>query len=151
LVLHGPSTGAGLYDEDWEAWQAMEDLAQSGKVKRLGVSNCSLEQVQELYEGVKIKPRFLQNRCYARSQWDRRCREFCRSHDMIYQGCSLLPATPSALASRRVQDLAQKYRKTIPQVVFRFCLSIQMLPLTGTTSAQHLREDLDVEDFELSP
>lgn len=49
-----------------------------------------------------------------------------------------------------MQALAVKYAKTIPQITFRFALQIGILPLTGTTDPQHMRDDLDINDFELS-
>ena len=47
--------------------------------------------------------------------------------------------------------IAKKYGRSVSQVVFRFALDVGMIPLTGTTSAEHMRADLDVFDFELAP
>ena len=49
-----------------------------------------------------------------------------------------------------MQDAGIKYDKTIPQIIFRFVVHIGMLPLTGTTNPQHMKDDLDINDFELS-
>src|SRR5690606_24175157 len=75
-VLHGPSRRAGLHAEDWDAWRAMEALHDSGRVRLLGVSNVTLEQLQTLHGRARVKPRFVQNRCYADRGWDRRIRDF---------------------------------------------------------------------------
>ena len=61
-VLHGPFTGRGLRDEDWETWGAMENLQKEAAVKHVGVSNFNLAQLQELHRQAKIKPSFVQNR-----------------------------------------------------------------------------------------
>src|SRR5262245_38136920 len=91
-LLHGPTLRTGLAAPDWEAWRAMEGLASSGRVRRIGVSNVSLAQLAELYEGARVKPVFVQNRCYARDGWDRQVRAFCAARGLVYQGFSLLTA-----------------------------------------------------------
>ncbi|HEX2671038.1 MAG TPA: aldo/keto reductase, partial [Polyangiaceae bacterium] len=89
-VLHGPSSRRGLSAEDWQAWRAMEALAQAGQVRWLGVSNVSREQLEALYAGANVPPQFVQNRCYAHAGWDGAVRALCRSHGSVYQGFSLL-------------------------------------------------------------
>jgi diketogulonate reductase-like aldo/keto reductase len=150
-VLHGPSQRVGLGPADWSAWRAMEAIRAAGKVHHLGVSNVSLEQLKLLVEQAQTAPRFVQNRCYASRQWDRGVREFCRANDIIYQGFSLLTANRVELNHPQVQQLARKHQRTPAQIIFRFALDIGMLPLTGTTSADHMRADLVVQSFRLEP
>src|SRR5262245_10230723 len=71
-VLHGPTQRAGLDAADWEAWRAMEAIHDSGRARLLGVSNFTLEQLQRLFRQARVRPRFVQNRCYAAQGWDRR-------------------------------------------------------------------------------
>jgi diketogulonate reductase-like aldo/keto reductase len=49
-----------------------------------------------------------------------------------------------------MQTLSTKYSKTIPQITFRFALQLGILPLTGTTDSQHMKDDLNVGNFELA-
>lgn len=150
FVLHGPSQRFGLAADDWEAWRAMESLYDAGRVRRLGVSNVTLEQLDELCQQARVKPRFVQNRCFAVLGWDHNIRAYCAANNIVYQGFSLLTANRDALAHRDVVRIAERHGRTLPQIVFRFALQIGMLPLTGTSSAQHMREDLAVFDFELT-
>jgi diketogulonate reductase-like aldo/keto reductase len=149
-ILHGPSHIAGLTDADWQAWRAMEDAARTGRVALIGVSNVSAEQLATLTASTGIAPAFVQNRCFARTRWDEGVRTFCGAHDIVYQGFSLLTANREVLASPQVGAIAKRHGKTLAQVVFRFALEIAMMPLTGTSDRQHMREDLDVFDFALS-
>lgn len=149
-VLHGPEWNRGLSPGDLEVWRAMEGLAASGAVKLLGVSNIRLEQLQALVDMVEITPAFVQNRCYARTGWDAGVRAFCREHDILYQGFSLLTANMAELNHPKVHQIAERLGASVPQVVFRFALQAGMIPLTGTTSPSHMQEDLAVYDLELS-
>lgn len=150
-VLHGPSRRVGLISDDWEAWRAMEGLHDSGRVRWLGISNISLEQLQALYELARIRPTFVQNRCYAVQGWDRDIREFCGPREIVYQGFSLLTANRDVLVRPYLVQLARDYGRTPAEIVFRFARDVGMLPLTGTTSLAHMQADLSVRDFTLTP
>ena len=89
---------------DWPGDGRLGGLAGDGSHSRqrpgrlLGVSNVTLEQLQALCRQAQIRPRFVQNRCYAARGWDRDVREFCAPNGMVYQGFSLLTANRRALA-----------------------------------------------------
>lgn len=146
-VLHGPSQRRGLSAGDREVWRAMEELP----VRSLGASNIGLDQLGELRAFAKIQPTFVQNRCYARTNWDAAVRAFCRQHGIIYQGFSLLTANLAELRGPRFREIVARTGRTPAQVVFRFARQVGMLPLTGTTDPAHMREDLAIDDFALSP
>lgn len=150
-LLHGPTRRVGLAADDWAAWRAMEALHAAGRVRLLGVSNVSLDQLAALCAGARVRPRFVQNRCYASRGWDRDVRAFCAANGVAYQGFSLLTANPGVLADARLLRLAAKYGRTPAQVVFRFALDAGMIPLTGTTDPAHMREGLDAFAFRLDP
>jgi len=149
-LLHGPTQGTGLTQADWEAWRAMEAIHASGRARLLGVSNFTLEQLERLFREARVRPRFVQNRCYASRGWDRRVREFCKTHDLVYQGFSLLTANRESLQHPELLRIAKRYGRSVSQIVFRFALDVGMLPLTGTTNPDHMRADLDVLDFRLT-
>jgi diketogulonate reductase-like aldo/keto reductase len=150
-LLHGPTQRVGLASADWEAWRAMEDVHQSGRARLLGVSNFSLQQLQLLCQKARVRPRFVQNRCYAARGWDREIRAFCAANALVYQGFSLLTANREALARPELSRIAARHGRTTSQIVFRFALDLGMVPLTGTTDAHHMRADLEVFDFRLEP
>ncbi|MCE9606592.1 MAG: aldo/keto reductase [Planctomycetia bacterium] len=150
-VLHGPSKRVGLAAPDWEAWRAMEALHADGRAGLLGISNVSAAQLKLLCEKAKVRPSFVQNRCFAVQGWDRDIRKFCRANEIVYQGFSLLTANREALAHPELLHLAQRHGRTVAQIVFRFALDVDMVPLTGTTNAAHMQADLDALNFRLSP
>lgn len=149
-VLHGPTRRTGLAGADWEAWRAMEAVHDSGRARLLGVSNVTREQLEALCADARVRPRFVQNRCYAVHGWDRGVRAFCKSNGITYQGFSLLTANRAVLTHPELVRIAEKYGRTPAQVVFRFALDAGMVPLTGTTDPEHMAEDLGVFDFRLT-
>lgn len=148
-VLHGPASGHGWTRSDQEAWDAMIALREAGRTRFLGVSNVSLRHLEQLCAGGTEEPAFVQNRCFARTGWDRSVRAFCRSRNITYQGFSLLTANPEVLEHPDVADLAARLRATPEQVVFRFSRLAGMLPLTGTTDRAHMEEDLAASSLAL--
>lgn len=151
LVLHGPMYRRGLAEEDWAAWRAMEAAHASGRARLLGVSNVTAEQLEELCGLARVRPAFVQNRCYASAGWDARVRAVAGRHDVVYQGFSLLTANEHALRRPEVSAIAAAHGRTTAEIVLRFALQLGMIPLTGTTSAAHMRDDLSIYDFALAP
>ncbi|MCP5003636.1 MAG: aldo/keto reductase [Planctomycetes bacterium] len=149
-LLHGPYNQPGLENEDWEVWRAIEELYKTGKTRFIGISNVNILQLQLLTEKAEIKPMVVQNRCFANQGWDKEVREFCQANDIVYEGFSLLTANPFVWQNPRVIKISKEFGKTPEQVVFRFTMQMGIHPLTGTTSEQHMKEDLEVMDFKLN-
>lgn len=149
LVLHSPLPSA---KQTQEAWCAMEALVDSGQVRQIGISNCyQLSLLDSLYERARIKPAVVQNRFYADTRFDASIRAWCRQHSVIYQSFWTLTANPKALTSAIITKLSAKYERTAPQILFRYLTQLDVAPLTGTTSEQHMQEDLAIFEFQLDP
>jgi len=149
-VLHGPYNYPGLGQEDAEVWASMEAIHATGAAKALGISNVNIMQLEMLYANAKVKPSVVQNRCYAVKGWDRPVRTFCKEHKILYQGFSLLTANPFVMEHPFVEAIAKRWGATEEQVVFRFAQQVGMNPLTGTTSPEHMKQDLEVGKWELT-
>lgn len=149
LILHSP-----LADKQqlMEVWRAMEALFKTGGVRQLGISNCyELQQFEFLYQNADIKPALLQNRFYKDTHYDREIRTFCRQHQVLYQGFWTLTANPGVLQHDVIRDLSEQYQRSTAQVFFRFLNQIGIIPLTGTTSVEHMLDDLAIFEFMLTP
>ena len=77
-------------------------------------------------------------------------RDFCREHGIVYQGFSLLTANQEVLQHPLTADLAKAANSTPAQIIFSFARSIGILPLTGTSNAEHMKQDLNSRDLILS-
>ena len=144
-LLHGPSRSHGLGPQDREAWAAIEQLP----VGAIGISNVNAGQLKDLLSIAHVRPKFVQNRCYASTGWDRDVRALCYAENIQYQGFSLLTANRNVVA--RLGPLAAKYSVQPAQIVFRFAQQLGMLPLTGTKDPRHMKQDLAAGDFTLTP
>jgi diketogulonate reductase-like aldo/keto reductase len=149
-VFHGPYQRQGLGAADWEVWTAIEGLYRSGKTKMIGISNVTPEQLTQLCAKAAVKPMMVQNRCYAALGWDKEVREICRTHGVIYQGFSLLTANREVFSDPTMRAIAQRLKTGLAQVVFRFAMQVGMLPLTGTSNEQHMKDDLQAERLTLT-
>ena len=148
LLLHSPLPAVA---QTLQVWRAMEALFDAGGVRYLGISNCyRLEQLRALRDAARIKPVLVQNRFYADTGYDREIRAFCRQQRIVYQSFWTLTANPQILSHRMVAQLASRYGRTPAQILFRYLVQTDVVPLTGTRSQAHMREDLEIFDFQLS-
>jgi len=148
LVLHSPMAPHPLL---MKAWNAMEKIQKTGGARQLGISNCyDTDVIRSLYADSGVKPAIIQNRFYQETGYDEDLRHWCSDHEVIYQSFWTLTANPHILASNIIRSIAWKYKKTEAQIFFRYLSLSGIVPLTGTTSEQHMREDLGIFDFELS-
>lgn len=148
LVLHSPLFP---YRNLLKVWRAMEALYRSGQVRQLGISNCyDLELFERLCDDAEVKPAVLQNRFYPQSGYDIELRRRCDEGGIIYQSFWSLTANPHLLRSQTFRELAEKYGRDEVQILYRYLSQIGIVPLNGSTSQEHIKEDLRIFEFELS-
>ncbi|MCX4188007.1 aldo/keto reductase family protein [Methylophaga sp. OBS4] len=148
LILHSP---LDTYPRTLMAWHAMEQIQQQGGAQQLGISNCyQLDTVKALYADAEIKPTILQNRFVQETNYDAELRAWCREHSITYQSFWTLTANPHILHHPTMASLAQQHKATPEQILFCYLGQIDIVPLTGTTSVQHMQQDLASFDINLS-
>jgi diketogulonate reductase-like aldo/keto reductase len=149
LVLHSPLSTAA---QTLTVWRAFESRVEAGQVRQLGISNCyELGALDLLYRQSRLKPVVLQNRFHAATGYDHDLRQYCDRQAIVYQSFWTLTANPDVLANPTIATLSARHRRTAPQILFRYLTQAGIVPLTGTRSETHMREDLSIFDFELSP
>jgi diketogulonate reductase-like aldo/keto reductase len=151
FVLHGPISNDGWTEPDGEVWQAMRKERDAGRTRWLGVSNVGLEHLEQMKASGAELPAFVQNRCFARYGWDREVRAFCQEHKIAYQGFSLLTANREVLDHAAFSSVAAKLNAAPAQVIFAFARQVGMIPMTGTSSAEHMNQDLASLELTLPP
>ena len=151
FVLHGPASNYDWTEYDAEVWEAMRKQRANGRTRAIGVSNVSLSHLEQMVAAGTENPAFVQNRCYASLGWDREVRHFCRERGIVYQGFSLLTANVDVLHHALVRSLATSLNTTAPQIIFAFSRAIGILPLAGTSNAEHMTQDLASLNLALPP
>ncbi len=142
LLLHSPLFP---YANLLKAWSVFEALFDKGEVRQIGISNCyDLSLLQKLYEHARVKPSVVQNRFYADVHYDKALRTWSQQRGILYQSFWTLSANPHLLHSHDIQTMAQAYGKSAEQIFYRYVIQKGIIPLNGTTSASHMKEDLTI-------
>ena len=137
LLIHGPERRDRLTENDWQVWKELERIYDEKRVRAIGISNASAAQVEELWLRSRVKPSFVQNRCYPMIAWDPSVRAVCLARGIVYQAFSLvreewLRAPALAAIARSLGDSV-----TEAQVLYAYAWTSGLLPMTGTTNALH--------------
>lgn len=149
LLLHSPLFP---YSNLLKAWKVFELLFEKGDVRQIGISNCyDLSLLQKLYKDAQIKPSVVQNRFYADTYYDKTLRIWTQERGIIYQSFWTLSANPHLLHSLIIQNIANIYAKSAEQIFYRYVTQEDIIPLNGTTSSWHMKEDLSIFEFTLKP
>jgi diketogulonate reductase-like aldo/keto reductase len=147
VLLHSPMPTMA---KTLAVWRTLESLVEAKTIRQIGISNCyELKDLTTLYEAARFKPAVVQNRFYADTHYDKEIRAFCDQQQIIYQSFWTLSANPQLLASAPITAMSSTYNRTTAQILFRYLTQIGIVPLTGTKSEVHMREDLAIFDFEL--
>ena len=148
VLLHSPMP---TLTQTQAIWRALEASVDTGRVRQLGISNCyRLDDLEGLFDAARIKPAFVQNRFYSDTNYDREIRAYCNRQQITYQSFWTLSANPQLLTHQTLTGSAAIHKRTPAQILFRYLTQIGVVPLTGTRSETHMREDLSIFDFELS-
>ena len=130
-----------------ESWKAMEEAVEAGKIKSIGVSNFRPHHLKPLLETAKIVPAVNQIMLNP-SDMQPDLVSFNNEHGIINEGYSPL-GTGKIFEVDELEDLAEKYNKSIAQVVLRWSLQHNFLPLPKTVTKERVWENADIFDFEL--
>ncbi|KAF9698020.1 hypothetical protein EKO04_004500 [Ascochyta lentis] len=139
LLLHSPLP---TLDETLQAWRLLETYVPH-HIKALGISNVTLPVLREIYDASTVKPSVVQNRFYPQTRYDGPLRAFCKDHGITYQSFWTLTGNPKLLRSKPVVELAQAAEVSLPTALYALVMDLGVEVLNGTTSAEHMKEDLE--------
>jgi len=146
LLLHSPlDTPEGTL----EAWKALRQLQQEGKVGFIGLSNCYRIRIL-LALGREAPVNVVQNRWFEGNGWDKDMLDYCNSNGIQYQSFWTLTGSPSLLRHPLLQDIALKYECTPAQAVYAIAQSFGVVPLAGSTSEKHMLDGIRARDLRIA-
>eukprot|EP00746_Dinoflagellata_sp_MGD_P016202 gnl/MRDRNA2_/MRDRNA2_136450_c0_seq1.p1 gnl/MRDRNA2_/MRDRNA2_136450_c0~~gnl/MRDRNA2_/MRDRNA2_136450_c0_seq1.p1 ORF type:complete len:676 (+),score=130.99 gnl/MRDRNA2_/MRDRNA2_136450_c0_seq1:83-2029(+) len=145
------------FEDVLRVWRVFEEFHDRGTAKFIGISNCNDPKFfQRLYESARVKPTFLQNRFYSKSQFDPSLRRFCIDQGVKYESFWILSVNKlftetfihsMPLSFNKVMtQLASKYSKTPAQIYFAFTRAQGIIPVSGAKTAERMRQDLELAD-----
>ncbi|MCC4045550.1 aldo/keto reductase [Enterococcus gallinarum] len=151
FLIHWPNPVK--FRDNWqsanaETWRAMEELYQAGKIKAIGVSNFLPHHFEELKKTATICP--MVNQIFlAPGELQKEVVSYCQEHNVLLEAYSPL-GTGKIFDVPEMQELSDKYGKTIAQIAIRWSLQHGFLPLPKSVTPSRIEENLAVFDFELS-
>ena len=151
FLIHWPNPVK--FRDNWqsanaETWRAMEELYQAGKIKAIGVSNFLPHHFEELKKTATIFP--MVNQIFlAPGELQKEVVSYCQEHNVLLEAYSPL-GTGKIFDVPEMQELFDKYGKTIAQIAIRWSLQHGFLPLPKSVTPSRIEENLAVFDFELS-
>ena len=144
-LLHWPYPFLWKYQ-----WKKMEELYLNGEVKAIGVCNFEIDKLEELLSFCRVPPVINQIERHPLFQ-QREITEYCNAHHI-----QVMCYSPVARADKDLMNhptlvrIAEKYHKTINQVILRWDIDTGTIPIPGASSRPHIFENADVFDFRLT-
>jgi diketogulonate reductase-like aldo/keto reductase len=132
------------------AYKAMERAVKAGKVKSLGLSNFSKEQIEEVIAATEIKPAFLQVEAhpyYPQTELKAYLEGFGAKVMAWYP---LGHGDKALLEEPVLTELAKKYGKSTAQVILRWHTQVGNVVIPGSKNPDHIKDNIDLFDFTLS-
>jgi D-xylose reductase len=144
-----------------DTWRAMEDLVNKGLVRNIGVSNFGVSLIRDLLTQVRVRPSVLQIESHPYLTQSKLIR-YCQEENIVVTAFSPLGAPSyiplgmakgddSVLELTAVKEIALQHRKTAAQIVLKWGVQRGTAVIPKSSKVERLRENLDLDGFELSP
>ncbi|NJA60996.1 aldo/keto reductase [Streptomyces sp. NEAU-H3] len=152
MLIHSPQPWDDFRGGDYaqgnrEAWRALEDAHQAGKIRAVGVSNFRQHDLENILEGARVVPQVNQLLVHA-GNTPSGLLAYCESKQILVEAYSPI-AHGAILENTDVQAMAHKYGVSVPQLCIRYTLQLGTVSLPKTANPEHMRSNADVA-FEIS-
>lgn len=143
-LIHQP------YNDYYGAWRALEELYAEGKAHSIGVDNFTQDKLADFLFWNKVKPAVNLVECNAFFQREDE-RLYMESKNIQMQAWSPLAAGQGRLfENKTLCVIANTHNKSVAQVVLRWLVQRNIVPLVKSANAQRMKENLDIFDFVLT-
>jgi len=143
VLLHSP---ARSLETTLTIINVLNTFKSEGKVRHLGISNIySLSALREICGRVPPATiQIIQNRFYPDTGYDVGIRRYCKDNGIMYQSFWTLSGNPHILESPVLERVAHRIGASVEGTFYRFCIQEGITVLDGTTSEEHMKQDLAV-------
>lgn len=143
-VIHQP------YHDYYGAWKALEELYEQGKVRAISVDNFTQDRLADFMFWNKVKPAANLLECNPYFQREDE-EKYLNSQNILMQAWSPLAAGQDDLLNNpAICAIANTHHKSTVQVILRWLIQRNILPLVKTSNVSRMKENLDIFDFELT-
>jgi methylglyoxal/glyoxal reductase len=144
-LIHWPAHKGRL-----DAWRAMEEMYREEKVKNIGVSNFTMRHLEELRRAAHLVPAVNQIELHPRIYKEQRdLLEYCHARGIVVEAYSPL-GQGGLLNEPPLRRIGAVHDKTSAQVLLRWCVQHDTVPIPKTSRRERMKENFDIFDFELS-
>ena len=153
MLIHSPKPWREFHGEDHyfegnrEAWRALEEAYQAGKLRAIGLSNFEKADLDNILESNSVKPMVNQILAHI-SNTPKELIQYTQDQGILVEAHSPI-AHGELMKNQEVLKIAENYGVTVPQLSIRYVLQLGLLPLPKTASPAHMKENADV-DFVIS-
>ncbi|MFL0471479.1 aldo/keto reductase [Priestia sp. 179-F W1.4 NHS] len=153
LIIHSPQPWTEFreekryFEENKEAWKAMEDTYKAGKVKAIGLSNFLQDDIENILSSCEIKPMVNQILAHV-SNTPLELIEFCQKNGILVEAYSPI-AHGAVLDNKEVKVIADKYGVSVAQLCLRYDIQLGLAVIPKTANSDHMRINAEL-DFEIS-
>ena len=143
-LIHRP------FNDYYGAYRAMEEAYKEGKIRAIGLSNFDAARIVDLIMNNEVKPAVVQVECHPFYQQED-LRGFLQENNILMEAWAPFAEGKKHIFQNDVlKTIAQKYEKSVAQVILRWNIQRQIVPLSKTVHTNRMEENLAVFDFELS-
>ncbi len=153
MIIHSPQPwnkfGADdrHFEGNREAWRALEEAYNAGKLRAIGLSNFEQADVENILESCSVKPMVNQILAHI-SNTPKELIQYSQDQGILVEAYSPV-AHGELLKNQAVAKIAEKYGFSVPQLGIRYVLQLGLLPLPKTANPAHMKENADL-DFVIS-
>ncbi|WP_151736907.1 aldo/keto reductase ['Paenibacillus yunnanensis' Narsing Rao et al. 2020] len=153
LIIHSPQPWSEFreenryFQENKEAWKAMEDAYKAGKVKAIGLSNFLQDDIENILESCEIKPMVNQILAHV-SNTPFALIEYCQQNDILVEAYSPI-AHGAILDHAEIKTMADKYGVSVAQLSLRYDIQLGLVVIPKTANPEHMRVNGEL-DFVIS-
>lgn len=152
MLIHWPVVTG--HEEDWresniQTWRALEDAQSAGKIRSIGLSNFKVEHLENLLPHCRVKPVINQLRLHP-GVLQAETVALSREAGMAIEAWSPLSPISQMKDDAVVLKMAEKYKKSLAQLLLRYGIEKNYIPLTKSVHADRIVENAEIFDFTLA-
>jgi 2,5-diketo-D-gluconate reductase A len=144
FLIHWPVPEQDKY---LDAWKALVQLREQGRIRSIGVSNFLPEHLDKIIDATGVVPVVNQIELHPKYQ-QRDIRDVHQQRNIAIECYSPL-GSGAVLEDETINAIAQKHSKTVAQVILRYLLDQDLIVIPKSTHADRIQNNIDVFGFSL--